>query len=168
MPAHALDIGLVSVLAVCVVTDVRRGRIPNAITYPVMAFGLTVAASGPLGFRAAVEGLMAGAAVMYVGFALGAIGAGNIKLMAAVGALKGPSFVVTALFCSVLLGGVWAGLVLVCSGQARGVLSDVAKVFSRANPQSEIIPPRGGALPFSLAIGVGTVTTLMLEWRLDL
>lgn len=168
MPAHTLDVVLVMVLAVCAVADITRGRIPNAITFPAIVFGLAAAAFGAPGVRAAVEGLAAGAAALYIAFALGATGGGNIKLMAAVGALKGLSFVVTALFCSILVGGVWAALVLIWTGQTRGVVSDLGKMIQRGNARSARIPPRGGALPFSVAIGVGTATTLLLEWRLTL
>ena len=165
MSAHALDAVLVMVLAACAVADVTRGRIPNAITFPAIVFGLTAAAFGPPGVRSAVEGLVAGAAAMYVACVLGATGGGNVKLMAAVGALKGLSFVVSALFFSVLAGGIWAALVLIWSGQAHGVFSDVGKWFERSDDQGTAVPPRGGALPFSLAIGVGTLTTLTLKWR---
>jgi Flp pilus assembly protein protease CpaA len=82
-----------------------------------------------------------------------------------VGALKGLAFVVTALFYSVLAGGVWAALVLIWSGQTRSVFVDLGRLFLRTSRQDDRTPSRGGGLPFSVAIGVGTLTTLTLEWR---
>jgi prepilin peptidase CpaA len=166
MAAHAVDVALITLVTICLRADVIRGRIPNAITLPAIGFGLSAAALGPLGVRAAAEGLVAGATVLCIAYALGAVGGGNIKLMAAVGALKGLSFVLTALFCSILVGGLWAVLVLVSTGQGRAVLSDLSGLMRRDDARG--MPLRGGALPFSVAIGVGTATTLVLEWRLRL
>ena len=165
MPPQALDLVLIIVLASCGFADVTRGRIPNAITFPAMALGLAAAVAGPPGVHAAVGGLLAGGAAMLIACMLGATGGGTVKLMAAVGALKGLAFVVTALFYSVLAGGVWAALVLIWSGQTRSVFVDVGRLFLRTSRQDDRTPSRGGGLPFSVAIGVGTLTTLTLEWR---
>ena len=74
------------------VTDVRTRRIPNALTFGAAGAALlfhTVAPTGH-GFTFAVSGWFVGAAMMFLPFALRGLGAGDVKLVAALGAWLGP------------------------------------------------------------------------------
>src|SRR6476646_6105704 len=95
----ASDVVLLAGLSWAVVTDVRSRRISNRLTYPLMALGL--AANG-------LAGGWGGARDSALGWLLGAIGAGDLKLLAAIGALKGPEFVLHAAVYTALAGGVLA------------------------------------------------------------
>ena len=71
------------------IVDIRTRRIPNLLTATMAVMGLGLAGAGVSGLTvwAAAAGLVLGLAVMLPGHLLGATGAGDVKLMAAAGAL---------------------------------------------------------------------------------
>jgi prepilin peptidase CpaA len=112
--------------AACV-TDLRSRRIPNVLTFGAAAVAVlfhTFAPGGAgLGFAAA--GWLVGALIMFVPFALGGLGGGDVKLLAALGAWLGP---VSALWIGLyagVAGGVMAIAVALCAGYTRTALSNV-------------------------------------------
>jgi len=97
------------VAAAAALIDVRTGRIPNVLTASTAAFGLLLAALGgtnPL--AAAVAGGALGLALMTPGYVLGGTGAGDVKLMAALGTLLGPAATVWAFLVTAVAGGALA------------------------------------------------------------
>src|SRR5262249_7833100 len=82
-----------TIAAIAVVTDVRGGRIPNALTFggALVALGYGWATDGLQGFGMSAAGWLAGAALFFPFFALGGMGAGDVKLLAAMGAWLGPA-----------------------------------------------------------------------------
>jgi prepilin peptidase CpaA len=152
------DLCLIAVLLISAVTDLRRGRILNAVTYPAIALGLAHAlATGTPDIRSAAVGLLVGGVPLYLMFTLGWMGGGDVKLMAAVGAWTGMPFVLTAMFYSIFVGGTCAALILIWQGQVRAVASDVAWLMTPGVSQRHMIPARGGAFPFGVAICAGTL-----------
>ena len=99
---------------------------------------------------------------LYLLFAVGWMGGGDVKLMAAVGALKGYPFILHAMFYSIFTGGVCAALLLIWGGHSRAILGDFATVLRRARGDAAAgpIPTRGGSFPFGVAICVGTLAAL--------
>ena len=95
---------------VATVVDIRTRRIPNALTATMAGVGIGLAASGASGISlaASVAGMLVGFALMMPGHMLGATGAGDVKLMAAVGAIVGPGMTVTAFLFTAIAGGVLA------------------------------------------------------------
>jgi prepilin peptidase CpaA len=92
------------------IVDIKSGRIPNALTATMSGIGIGLAASGVSGISlgASMLGFALGFALMLPGHALGATGAGDVKLMAAVGAILGPATVVSAFLFTAIAGGVLA------------------------------------------------------------
>jgi len=95
----SLDVGiinavLVAVLLICAYTDGRGGKIFNKVTFPAMLAGLILngAFGGTRGLLWALLGLAVGMAIQWVPFMLGLAKAGDVKLLMAVGALKGWAF----------------------------------------------------------------------------
>lgn len=89
-----LDCVLVALLITCAVTDTRTGKILNVVTFPTMLAGLVLNAvfGGTTGFVWALIGWAVGMGIQWVPFMLGFAKAGDVKLLAAVGALKGWAF----------------------------------------------------------------------------
>src|SRR5437868_2208960 len=109
MPA-AIQIALVVVVFVAGWCDLRTRHIPNWITAPGAAIGL-VLQIGFGGFRGLAEslaGLVIGLAIFMVLHLVGRMGAGDVKLFSAVGALTGPRILATVFIFTALLGGVAA------------------------------------------------------------
>lgn len=93
MIAHLLRIvPLLVLLVAAAATDVRSRKIPNWLTLLLILGGLArgaFAARGP-GLAMSVAGLFAAALLPFLLYAIGAMGAGDVKLMAGVGAWMGP------------------------------------------------------------------------------
>jgi prepilin peptidase CpaA len=82
---------LVAVTAAAAVTDARSGRIPNVLTVPLVVLvpPLRLALEGAGGLAAAVVGVVACGLVPLLLFLRGAMGGGDVKLLAAIGAVLG-------------------------------------------------------------------------------
>ena len=83
---------LLALLAWAAVVDLRERRIPNWLTLLAILGGIaqSFCAHGTVSPLNSALGILAGAAVPFVLFAIGAMGGGDVKLMAGVGAWLGP------------------------------------------------------------------------------
>src|SRR4029450_2877695 len=83
---------VVALVAVASITDVRTRRIPNLLTFgaAIAALLFHVSTGGASGLITSAGGWMLGAALFFPVFALRGMGAGDVKLLAAVGAWVGP------------------------------------------------------------------------------
>ena len=153
--------GAIALLAVAVVAgtwDLRRGRIPNAVTYSAAAAGLLISAieSGAAGLAAGVLGAGAALAVGLPLFLWGGMGGGDVKLFAAVGALAGPYGLVQVFVASLALGAAAAVAMLVWRGELLRTLWSVAVFFATAlTPRVRIVAPLAGPrLRFGVCIAL--------------
>ncbi len=107
--------------------DMRSGRIPNWLTLPVAAGGMIYAAfSG--GFAGLGQAIAAWALLMlpyFLLFVLGRGGAGDAKMMGAIGAWLGLREGIIALCCVCIVGGVVAVLRMLCHDERRVILRNV-------------------------------------------
>ncbi|MBA3415673.1 MAG: prepilin peptidase [Chloroflexia bacterium] len=105
---------LVVVLVAAVVFDMRARRIPHLLTFPAMAVGflVNVAVDGGPGLAFSGAGMALGVALFVMPVALRILGAGDLKLMAAVGLIGGPALVLWSALFAVVAGGALALVVL--------------------------------------------------------
>ena len=99
--------------------DLTSKKIPNKITFPVMILGflINVLTNGFLGITFSVVGFIVGLLIYMIPFILGGMGAGDVKMLAAIGSLMGWEFVLyTAVFAG-LIGGVLVLIYLVYKRQ---------------------------------------------------
>ena len=106
---------LVLLFVIVTYTDARFLRIPNVVTYPAMLIGLVLGALEAFPGAFFVNGLLDHAvalvlafAVAYPFYAAGGLKAGDAKLLMAIGALRGTSFLLVAAVYGALIGGVLA------------------------------------------------------------
>jgi len=156
------------VLIIASVTDLRSQRISNRLTYSTMIFGLIYYSltSGLAGFLQSVSGLSLGLVLLIAFYFLGGMGAGDVKLMAAVGSLLGPHGVFAAFLGTALIGGIYALLILA----AKGYLPDTLKrfglmirTFFLTKKFIYIPPPREEKAPllcYGVAISLGTLASV--------
>ena len=128
--------------------------------------GIGLAASGVSGISlgASFAGLVVGLALMLPGHVLGATGAGDVKFMAAVGAIVGPSLVVTAFLFTAVAGGVLAvavalrrkrlGATLAGTGRLIAAPTDVKKEIQAATVSSRFA--------YGPAIAIGSVLAALM------
>lgn len=143
------------------VTDLRTRRIPNVLTAGAAAVGLAMngLVSGPDGLVLSLQGWLVGIALLFPLFVFRAVGAGDVKLMAAVGALGGAELVFFAALWGAVVGGAMALFGLARSGRLRLALMNI--YYFKALPG-----PRGGSfitaarLPYGPAIAAGALLAL--------
>src|SRR5262245_59632279 len=96
--SSAVFVALAAGVGAATAVDLRTRRIPNELTAAMAVAGVGLAASGfsSITIGASIAGLVLGCVLMLPGYSLGATGAGDVKLMAGVGALVGPALTVNA------------------------------------------------------------------------
>jgi len=106
----ALVVALMIVLLIAVVTDLRSSRIPNWLTFSAMGFALAGHAwlGGMQGFIFSLAGLGTGLGLFFLIYLAGGIGAGDVKLMAAIGAFVGVYGVLSCAWIAMIMGGLYA------------------------------------------------------------
>jgi prepilin peptidase CpaA len=105
---------LCGILIVSALIDLSIQKIPNMITYPSMIIAIFYhgASRGVDGLIFSMAGLSVGISIFLVPYFMGGMGAGDAKLMGAVGGIIGAKGVIHAVVCTAIVGGVYA-LVLI-------------------------------------------------------
>jgi len=103
--------------------DLRRRRIANWIVLPALAGGLFCHAwtGGAAGMARSASGAALGFAIFLIFYCAGAMGAGDVKLMAAFGALLGPSGILLAALLAAIAGALMAAAALARKHGERSV-----------------------------------------------
>ncbi len=138
------------------------------LTVPAVLLGilLMTSAQGMPGLLASLEGVGLALGVWIVtGLLGGSLGGGDIKLLAAVGALSGPLFLLHVIVFGVLAGGVWAVVAALRHGLLRASLRRLwAGVWCAAATRTpgQLVEQSGGLqIPYAPAIALGTVVALL-------
>lgn len=124
---NALLLVLIMVSGFC---DLKERKIPNKITFSGILIGILInlLTGGWSGLLQAVLGLFAGLAIFFIPFAMSGMGAGDVKLMGAIGALMGWQFSLMTAVYSALVGGVMVLGYLLFKGTLRDTLKKM--IFS--------------------------------------
>ena len=152
-------------LTIATINDFKTGKIPNLLTFPMMLCGIMhhVVMSGWNGFGFSLGGLVVGLCIFLFPYVVGAMGAGDTKLMAAAGAILGPKGTIIAAVLAVLLGLVYAVvLLLIYRDYARSFLSRSGMTIKTLFRTGQFIPvppdkdEKQPVLRFALPIALGT------------
>jgi len=180
MPQSQADVASLQLFAVLFAAwaawvDLRARRIPNALVASgiVAALMLQGWVHGIAGLAAAAAGIALGLGLMVPFYALGAMGAGDAKLMAMVGAFVGAKGVLAAAVLTFLVGGVLSLGVAFARGTLGRLLSNVRAMLYRifspmaVRSKAEIDEPAvsAGRLPYAVAIAVGTLLYSLLLYQ---
>ncbi len=159
---------LIVVLIITSATDLRSHRIPNWLTFSTMIFGLVYysVTFGIEGFLHSIGGLFFGMALLIAFYLVGGMGAGDVKLLAAVGSLLGPEGVFAAFLGTALIGGIYALIILAAKGYLVDILKRfglILKTFFITKKFIYIPPPKQEKAPllcYGVAISLGTLASL--------
>lgn len=177
----AVDLGLIlgvsAYTAIAAVLDYRTRRLPNWLTVPAAALGLTfqVATAGWAGLGAAAGGFAVGFGILLVLWLIGGGGAGDVKFMGALGVWLGPKWIVIVFLLSAALA-MFGGLAVIA---AAGLQSGFGRVRDRyfgkrlfqtnagplvAENAAAVAAPRRRLLPYAVPVAAGT--WLVLVWQM--
>jgi len=160
--------------AVAAATDLHSRMIPNWLVVAglVLGFGLNTFLFGWAGLWAAFLGFGLALALYIPLFLLRAMGGGDVKLMAAVGALAGPKDWFVIFVLASLAGGVFA-LGLIFLRNSLGItLANIGHIVRNlvrfrapyaSQPDLDISSPKAVTMPHGVAIAAGTLAFLYLR-----
>ena len=157
---------LIGGLALATVIDVKSRRIPNWVTAAMAGVGLALAITGTSGTSVAASfaGFVLGFLLMLPGYRLGATGAGDVKLMAAVGAIVGPALVVTAFLFTAVAGGVLAIAVAARRNRLAATVAQAGALVAAPGDAPQQIRTAGASHRFAYgpAIAAGSMLAVLL------
>ncbi len=158
---------------IAVICDVRTRRIPNALTFgsAAAALAFSLADGGPRGVGVAMVGWLVGAALFFPIFALRGMGAGDVKLLAALAAWLGPLSAVWLGIYTSIAGGIVALLLALFSGYLRTAFANMWLMLmhwrvSGPRPVPGLALGDAAAAPrlaYAIPITMGVVCTLWLR-----
>lgn len=170
-PTTWLNLALIAVLLLACAFDLARRRIPNRLLAIglLSALVLHLAAGNPAALLSTyLAGFAVGLLMLLPLYLMGGMAAGDVKLMATVGAFVGPSLAFHCSLATYCAGGLLAlGMVL---AQRRGrtafinvglLLQPLLMRLNSVQPDQDLPPvPSVGGMPYAVAITAGTLTVL--------
>lgn len=172
--SHAALWFVSALLVVAALIDGWKLRVPNWLTYSMVLAGLlvSVVVGGVSGGLWSLAGAALGLAVLLPLYAVGGMGAGDVKLLAGVGAWVGPWVLLDAFVSSVFVGAVLALLLVACSGEVRrhwNLLQSIAwEILTVRDPiklaeSAKARKPKMLLLPYGIPIAIGSISAF--AWR---
>jgi prepilin peptidase CpaA len=163
---QAIWMVVIGVTLVAAFVDFRTRKIPNWLTVPALFVGLALrtATTGWAGAKASLEGAGLALILLLPLVLMRALGAGDWKLMGAIGAFLGPVMFLFVLFGSIFVSGLMAVVEMMRTQRVKetfrnlGVL--VQGFFSfglRANPEISLDNPALLKIPFGVAAAISTL-----------
>ena len=152
---------LIAIVLTAAASDIQRRRIPNWLTFGawLLACAANIYVHGfGTGIVAWTLGWLTGLALFLPFYMLRGMAAGDVKLMAAVGAWLGAGMALRIALATFVLGGLWGLAVAIRSGQGAELFHNVIRLGRTGNRATSV-----GTLPYGVAIAAGTVVTLFVS-----
>jgi prepilin peptidase CpaA len=142
------------------VMDWRYRRIPNWLTVPGLVAGIAVnaAAAGWPGVKSSLLGAGLGLLILLPFVMIKALGAGDWKLIGAIGACLGPSRLIAVLIGSMLVAGVMALVLIIYKGRLRQAMGNIARMLQAfitlhlPGAEVSLDNPDAVKIPFGVAV----------------
>jgi prepilin peptidase CpaA len=171
MVARMEVITLLILLTVSMVIDMRERRIPNLLICIGILSGLIfiILQLNDIAVLSRLSAFFIGIAILIIPFALGGIGAGDVKLLGVIGLFVGTRALINASLISFILGGVCAlGMLIVSRIKQFKSISTVCVSFFNSLMTKQLLLGEEGklALPFSIPIGIGTFVVVVFKWSI--
>jgi prepilin peptidase CpaA len=160
-------------VATAAIFDIRYRRIPNWLVLAgiIVGFIWNVYTSGWSGLLRASEGLGLGFILYFPLYLIRARGAGDVKLLAAVGAIAGPANCLWIFMLTAILGGIIALVILMFRGRVRKTFYNVGWIIQdlihfrapfRSSGELDVTTPKGMRLPHAAMIAVGALAFIYM------
>ena len=158
------EILLIPLAVVIIYYDVRYRRIPNPFVLAALisGVGINIIFGGSAGALNSVGGCVLAFILMFMLHLFGAIGAGDVKLFSAIGAVMGAHLVLPTFLVVILTGGVLALVSIVRSGAVRTTMQRVLQILvgllpGWQMPRFAVPTDRRGTIPYGVAITLGSI-----------
>lgn len=176
-PQIAYLVAALTCASIASLYDLHSRRIPNWLTGPAILFGLflhlALGGAGQLGLSA-LTGVTAGG-IFLLFFLAGGMGAGDVKLMAAVGCLAGMAHIAEILIATVMVGSLMGIALALYRGRLRETLVNVIKLVQhhrsegfKTHTELNVTNPETLRLPYAVPIAAGCLITVFMaggtEW----
>ena len=155
---------LIPLAALVIYYDVRYRRIPNLFVVATLIAGLMLnfAVSGVSGVLNSVGGCVFAFVLMFMLHVFGAMGAGDVKLFAAIGSVMGAQLVLPTFVVVVITGGLLALLNILRSGVFRTTMHRVLQILvgllpGWQMPKFSVPADRRLTVPYGVAITIGAI-----------
>src|SRR5712691_11899739 len=177
MTSPALVPTLAVAVALCAgFTDVKDRLIPNRLTYSaaIAGFALQSVLHGWNGLLLSAGGILLFGGVFLLFYLIRAMGAGDVKLAAAIGRIVGPSATLQVMYATALAGGALAIFFMVLSGRIVETLRNTLWVAGfhvqhglQTHPVVNLDNPTVVRMPYGLAFAAGTLywAVSLQSWR---
>lgn len=173
------------VTTIAVWFDYRERRIPNYLVFAGMIAGLVIgmAGGGIKGLAWSALGILAGIAILLVPFAMGGIGAGDVKLLGAIGAILGAKGALFSMLYGAIAGGLISIIILARHGRLKLVILSILawlagfigyvipggigrslRTFQHTRSLA-YLPKSGLSIPYSVAIAIGLVVAVIADFQ---
>lgn len=168
-PKIVIALLFIPLAASIIYMDVRYRRIPNKLVFATLVAGIALNGffGGFHGIASSLEGFAVGFVMMFVLHVFGTMGAGDVKLFAAVGSIVGISQVLPTLFVVALTGGVLAVCKMVYARRVGRTMVGVAQFFygllpGQTVPHFDVPADRSNTLPYAVPICCGGLISLFM------
>jgi prepilin peptidase CpaA len=151
--------------AIAGVTDWRTRRIPNWLTVSGLALGIAVNSwlRGWEGAKDSLLGAGLGLALLLPFVMVRSLGAGDWKLVGALGAFLGPAHLLTVLFATILIAGVMALVLVIRKGRFRQTVRNLGRMlaafitFHLPGPELSLDSSESFKIPFGIAVAIAVI-----------
>jgi len=155
-----LEVALLLLVCSAAMNDLMTRRIPNRLLLAGLAGALVLhllSANPGASLLAALGGMGTGLALFLPFYLVRGMAAGDVKMMAVVGAFTGPHEAIAIAVLTWCIGGVMALAVLLLRGRLQLALGNLGRLFS---PERQ----SAGSIPYGVAIAAGTITVLVRHY----
>ncbi|MGB5944825.1 A24 family peptidase [Paenisporosarcina sp.] len=163
-----LIIGLV--LVISVITDFQDRKILNIVTLPAILGGCMYHfyTAGLEGFYFSGQGFLVGLGLLIIPFLMGGIGAGDVKLLAAIGAWKGTFFIFYTGIYAGIIGGIIALFILLKRRELiftlkKMLFSVIFLITAKGYLLNKDEEHTAISIPYAIPIALGAFLTFLME-----
>lgn len=160
------------------IVDYRERRVPNRLNAALAAMGMAAqfGYGGMDGLWRSLGGLAIGFGVLIVPWLMHAMGAGDVKLMAAIGAWMGPQLTLLSFVAGALIGGVLGVIIILASGKRHEAMMNLETILHKCLCRGTAFSEFGSVksfgttttlLPYGIPLTIGSLLVLgarYLEW----
>jgi prepilin peptidase CpaA len=162
---HALWILPALLAAIAGYTDYRWRRIPNWLTVPGLLLGIALnsAAWGWRGTKESLLGAGLGLLILLPFVLVRSLGAGDWKLIGAVGAFVGPGQLITILFATLLIAGFMALVLIIGKKRVRQTFRNIGRMLAAMltlhlpGEDLTLDNPKASKIPFGVAVAIAVI-----------